>query len=427
MVEKHPRVVDSSDEDSESDDERTNLDDMTIAQLKKAVRDSELEKNNAEKKLRWVLGDVTNSSDLDPLRAAGKKKSKKKRSKRERKRRRTEEVPSQASDDEARSSDDESGDKSEAESSDNQEDEEKEIDGASLVAKVDEEYDEKGRLRGLLDIISDRYKRKVRKQGWFKRAVIPGGNCQPTLEYLIRHAAVDAIYDCRATKMRTPADRRKFRKEIGWYEHEDGEGGEYDGSEYDIHTCFLNPVLPMCLYVALIRGPAAAAKMLDPKADVHIPKTDNMELIHEIDHTEAGAIAGSCVLAIWGKSPDVHLNARGDHTNIDYKARFDEYLDILTTGLRKKSPSILHVFAGWDRIVFPDAEASCVDPPNKQRRGKSDGYRRAMEAMAAEVQGHHSDSEECPGEQHSGEYLRFSPNAPLSLLSIILLVLAGTA
>lgn len=123
-----------------------------------AVRDSELEKNNAEKKLRRVLGDVTNSSDLDPLRAAGKKKSKKKRSKRERKRRRTEEVPSQASDDETRSSDDESGDKSEAESSDNQEDEEKEvaslgcrfaqlkglwIDGASLVAKVDEEYDVK--------------------------------------------------------------------------------------------------------------------------------------------------------------------------------------------------------------------------------------------------------------------------------------------
>jgi hypothetical protein len=154
--------------------------------------------------------------------------------------------------------------------------------------------------------------------------------------------------------------------------------------------------------------------MLDPEADVHVPKTDNMELIHGIDHTEAGAIAGSCVLvrhtsmfpkalthldfqAIWGKSPDVHLNPRGDHTNIDYKARFDEYLDILTTGLRKKSPSILHVFAEWDRIVFPDAEASCVDPPNKQRRGKSDGYRRAMEAMAAEVQGqgeHHSDGEE---------------------------------
>lgn len=35
MVEKHPRVVDSSNEDSESDDERTNLDDLSIAQLKK--------------------------------------------------------------------------------------------------------------------------------------------------------------------------------------------------------------------------------------------------------------------------------------------------------------------------------------------------------------------------------------------------------
>ena len=49
-----------------------------------------------------------------------------------------------------------------------------------------------------------------------------------------------------------PAARSQFREEIGWYQT-NGEKGEYasldvpilhkDGSsEYNIHTCFLNPV-----------------------------------------------------------------------------------------------------------------------------------------------------------------------------------------
>ncbi|KAJ7836142.1 hypothetical protein B0H14DRAFT_3141849 [Mycena olivaceomarginata] len=79
---------------------------------------------------------------------------------------------------------------------------------------------------------------------------------------------------------------------------------------------------------------------------------------------------------------DVQLKARGDTTNINYEARFEEYLDILLTGLRKKTPSILNVFSEWDRIIFPDAKASHFDPERKT--GKSDGYKRAMEAMRAE-------------------------------------------
>ncbi|KAJ7098926.1 hypothetical protein C8R44DRAFT_888766 [Mycena epipterygia] len=78
------------------------------------------------------------------------------------------------------------------------------------------------------------------------------------------------------------------------------------------------------------------------------------------------AIAAASILAIWGKSSDRCLHPRGDSTNINYEAHFDEYLDILTTGLRKKSPSILH---------------------RKKHRNKSDGYHCAMEAMEAEQDG----------------------------------------
>ncbi|KAJ6529073.1 hypothetical protein DFH09DRAFT_1327491 [Mycena vulgaris] len=127
--------------------------------------------------------------------------------------------------------------------------------------------------------------------------------------------------------------------------------------------------------------------------------------IHRIDHTEPGAIAAASVLAIWGKSADVCLQPRGDHMNIDYQSLFDEYLEILTTGVRKKSPSILRVLSEWDRIVFPNAEASYVDPQRK-RRGKSDGYHRAMEAMMkeqpAEDESHHSGAEGPIGDNNEG-------------------------
>ncbi|KAJ7687307.1 hypothetical protein B0H14DRAFT_3534119 [Mycena olivaceomarginata] len=138
------------------------------------------------------------------------------------------------------------------------------------------------------------------------------------------------------------------------------------------------------LYAALIRGPDAAATTLNPEKGA-IQKNDNMERIHGIDHMEPGAIAGACVLTIWGKSADKCLHAIGDHTGIDYKARFDEYLDLLTSGLRNKVPSILRVFSEWDHTLFPGSEASHGDPQRKQCRAKSDGYRRAMEAMKAEM------------------------------------------
>ncbi|KAJ7145982.1 hypothetical protein C8R44DRAFT_595045, partial [Mycena epipterygia] len=184
----------------------------------------------------------------------------------------------------------------------------------------------------------------------------------------IRRVAGTSIYDCSAGDLLTPGSRHQFREEIGWFEVEDdgnkesagvahGEYASYDipilhknGSKtYDIHTCFLGPA-PMRLFVALIRGPNAAVAMLKGEAEESsaIPKTDNMERIHQIDHSEPGTIAAASVLTIWGKSSDICLHAHGDHTNINYTRRFEEYLELLTTGLRKKSPRILHIFAEWD-------------------------------------------------------------------------------
>ncbi|KAJ7822281.1 hypothetical protein B0H14DRAFT_2291001, partial [Mycena olivaceomarginata] len=181
----------------------------------------------------------------------------------------------------------------------------------------------------------------------------------------LRRTAGASIFDCSAADLLLPDVRRdKFREQIGWHV-EEGTSGAYSSldvpilhngwtGEYDIKTCFLNRTL-MRLYVAIIRGPTSATAMLQQ----HRAGSDTTwNVSSQFDHTEPGAIAGSAVLAIWALSADTCLRSRGDHTNIDYDALFDQYLEILTLGLREKSRSILNVFKEWDRIIFPNSEFS---------------------------------------------------------------------
>ncbi|KAJ7076599.1 hypothetical protein C8R43DRAFT_832641, partial [Mycena crocata] len=228
----------------------------------------------------------------------------------------------------------------------------------TLDAPLDEDYDAKkrfdgaqiqGQLRDILDILPDHFRQK-----------------RSNTSSRIRRTAGTSIYDCSAADLLSPTARRKFRKEIGWYRNSDGKGAyasldvpilHKDGSAvYDIHTCFLGPAL-MRLYAALIRGPSGASAMLKiDDTELSIPRTDNMEHIHRIDHTEAGAIAACGVLVRETYIPmkmDAHEWSAGHLGQIRL---FDEYLDILTTGLCNKTPSILNVFEEWDRVMFPNAQ-----------------------------------------------------------------------
>jgi len=50
----------------------------------------------------------------------------------------------------------------------------------------------------------------------------------------------------------------------------------------------------------------------------------------------------------------------GTNTGINYGKDFDEYLEILLTGLHKKKHSILNVFREWDRVIFPNLDSGMV-------------------------------------------------------------------
>ncbi|KAK6966666.1 hypothetical protein R3P38DRAFT_3514874 [Favolaschia claudopus] len=303
------------------------------------------------------------------------------------------------------------------------------INKSALKKEIDETYDAKkrfdskqgivqGQLRDLFDILPNHLDGKTRQKGWFRRAFLDGMSSQRSnTSTRVRRGAGDSSLQLPGANFA----RRLDGTSLGTARAGEGDArarGEYasldvpilhqgGSKEYDIHTCFLNPVL-MRLFAAIVRGPNAAAAMREAEdkvtdiASIAVPVTDNMERIHQISCTEPGAIAAASILAIRGKSTDIKLQARGDHTNIDYEGRFNEYLEILTTGLHKKSPSILHVFAEWDFILFPDAEDSFAEPGRNHGRKKSDGFSRAMEALAAEEASLEGEGESAEGEGNGG-------------------------
>ncbi|KAF7347042.1 hypothetical protein MVEN_01457900 [Mycena venus] len=434
----HPVVHSDSDSEDQLSDTGAvhgeNEDISTIKdpkRLREIIRQMQLEKNTRESTSRSHLTDVTNLSDLQKR----KRKKKKKDVGTTRKRPRVSREPrspapssdAQLDSDEHCSDSDSSDDDAHADGDDDRTKIKRAghlfvmnwglwVKGNTHIFEeaFDPAYDEKqrfettankiqGQLRDIEKVLPDGYRGEKTKLGkaWVARAFMSGASLQRgNTSTRLRKVAGASIFDCSpADLLLSDVRREKFREQIGWYVKE-GTSGAYscldvpilhDGwnGEYDIATCFLNRTL-MRLYVAIIRGPSAATAMLQQlrvgggsDVVVTIQSGDNMERIHGIDHTEPGAIAGSAVLAIWALSADTCLRSRDDHTNIDYDALFDQYLEILLVGLRNKVRSILNVFREWDRIVFPNSEFS-LGSGNVQNNASDGGNQKALEAMRAE-------------------------------------------
>ena len=73
----------------------------------------------------------------------------------------------------------------------------------------------------------------------------------------------------------------------------------------------------------------------------------------------------------------------GTNTGINYRKDFEEYLEILMKGLRKKKKSILNIFREWDRVIFPNLDSSFVSGIG-QDQNTSSGLKTALDWLEAD-------------------------------------------
>ena len=71
----------------------------------------------------------------------------------------------------------------------------------------------------------------------------------------------------------------------------------------------------------------------------------------------------------------------GSSTGINYFSDYEEYVYLLTTGLRRKKKATLHVFKEWDCLVFPNTGTSLVGGSQLQ---ESAGMKKAMALLDAD-------------------------------------------
>jgi hypothetical protein len=74
------------------------------------------------------------------------------------------------------------------------------------------------------------------------------------------------------------------------------------------------------------------------------------------------------------------LQEVGLSTGICYFRDFEEYLTILTTGLRRKKKSIINIIKQWDEKVFPDSESSLL----RGRNDEGSSLKKAMDLLEAD-------------------------------------------
>ncbi len=71
----------------------------------------------------------------------------------------------------------------------------------------------------------------------------------------------------------------------------------------------------------------------------------------------------------------------GSNTGINYFSDYEEYVNLLQTGLLRKKKTILNIFKEWDRLVFPNTGTSLVGGSQSQ---ESAGIKKAMALLEAD-------------------------------------------
>jgi hypothetical protein len=85
----------------------------------------------------------------------------------------------------------------------------------------------------------------------------------------------------------------------------------------------------------------------------------------------------------WALSSDDFLQSVGTNTGINYRRDYEEYLEILMKGIRKKKRSILNAFREWDQVVFPNSDSSLVSGGG-QDQNMSSGLKTALDMLEAD-------------------------------------------
>ncbi|KAL1740763.1 hypothetical protein HDZ31DRAFT_76662 [Schizophyllum fasciatum] len=147
---------------------------------------------------------------------------------------------------------------------------------------------------------------------------------------------------------------------------------------------FLNR-LPMLIFVAIIRGVAAAEAFAEPHKNIAVQANDSQDKILALDQVTPGAIATSIMLARWVLSSDDQLQETGLSTKIDYMAVYEEYLEKLVTGLAQRHTVILNIFRTWNREIFPHAAPTRAGTANQA--AAEEKSRRVAELFAEEREG----------------------------------------
>ncbi|KIJ48584.1 hypothetical protein M422DRAFT_120163, partial [Sphaerobolus stellatus SS14] len=168
-----------------------------------------------------------------------------------------------------------------------------------------------------------------------------------------------------------------FKEDIGFELGADGVGNynemapilfkDYEG-KFDKWKIFRNPVLMKVrvqkdsswfriyiiqAYSALVRGMGSIQDLMEgnvTKRQAH-STVESQWGVHRIT---PGAIAMAAIYARFAASEDKTFQPIGAETKIDYQGDFEYYLEYLHDGLHSKAPSVIELFAIWNKEFYPD-------------------------------------------------------------------------